>query len=112
MAYTGPVPATPTATSTDAQWASWWNYQTQLFRDADLVARAANTAAIGEGAAAQRAMVAAYLAPVPASAPPSDAALVSMWIGDALGGGMSGLAAVDAARKALAVYRLTYKATP
>lgn len=30
MAYSGPVPPTPTATSTDAQWASWWAYQTVL----------------------------------------------------------------------------------
>jgi hypothetical protein len=30
MAYTGPIPPTPTATSTDAQWNSWWNYQTVL----------------------------------------------------------------------------------
>jgi hypothetical protein len=30
MSYTGPVPPTPTANSTDAQWTSWWNYQTVL----------------------------------------------------------------------------------
>jgi hypothetical protein len=30
MAYTGPIPPTPTASSTDAQWASWWAYQTVL----------------------------------------------------------------------------------
>jgi len=30
MAYTGPIPPTPTAASTDAQWASWWAYQTVL----------------------------------------------------------------------------------
>lgn len=28
MAYTGPIPPTPTATSTDVQWQNWWAYQT------------------------------------------------------------------------------------
>jgi hypothetical protein len=111
MAYTGPVPPTPTATSTDAQWSNYWNYQTQLFRDADLEARAANTAALNESALAQRAVIAAMQAPMTAT-PPSDAQLVNGWVGSALCSGMSGFAAVDAARKALAVYRLTYKATP
>lgn len=110
MAYTGPVPATPTAQSTDAQWAAWWNYQTQLFRDADLVARAANTAAMEAAAAAQRAMVDALNSPPPPSAPPTDAQLVQSWVGSALSSGMTGFAAVDAAKKALALYRLTYKA--
>lgn len=32
MAYTGPVPPTPTATSTDAQWATWHAYQNLLFQ--------------------------------------------------------------------------------
>jgi hypothetical protein len=27
-AYTGPIPPTPTATSTDAAWHNWWTYQT------------------------------------------------------------------------------------
>jgi hypothetical protein len=111
VSYTGPIPPTPTATSTDAQWASWWNYQTQLFRDADLEARAANTAALNESAAAQRAMVTAASAPM-STTPPTDAQLVNGWVGSALCAGVSGFAAVDAARKALAVYRLTYKATP
>ena len=29
-AYTGPVPPTPTASSTDAAWHNWWAYQTAL----------------------------------------------------------------------------------
>lgn len=29
-AYTGPIPPTPTATSTDAAWLNWWHYQTVL----------------------------------------------------------------------------------
>ena len=110
MSYAGPIPPTPTPASTDAQWASWWNYQTQLFRDADLAARAANTAAMEAGAAAQRAMVNALNSPPPASPPPTDAQLMQSWIGSALCSGMSGFAAVDAAKRALAVYRLTYKA--
>lgn len=28
--YTGPIPPTPTATSTDAAWQGWWTYQTLL----------------------------------------------------------------------------------
>lgn len=28
--YTGPIPPAPTAESTDAQWSSWWAYQTVL----------------------------------------------------------------------------------
>lgn len=28
--YTGPVPPTPTGSSTDAAWQSWWTYQTIL----------------------------------------------------------------------------------
>ena len=31
-AYTAPVPPAPTATSTDAQWQSWWAYQ-NILRD-------------------------------------------------------------------------------
>lgn len=60
MAYTGPVPPTPTATSTQAQWDNWWAYQRQVTADADLDERklyrealVANTAAAQAGAAAQ-----------------------------------------------------------
>lgn len=30
MEYVGPVPPAPTGSSTDAQWQSWWAYQTVL----------------------------------------------------------------------------------
>lgn len=62
MPYTGPVPPTPTATSTQAQWDNWWAYQRQVTADADLDERklyrealAASTAAAQASAAASQA---------------------------------------------------------
>ena len=83
MSYTGPIPPVPTATSTDAQWATWHAYQTcvtngkwdderaarQTITDRQHAEKMASEAACREAqlelAAAQRAMVNAFQEPTP-----------------------------------------------
>ena len=59
VTYTGPVPPTPTATSTDAGWHNWWAYQTILqnirYENEREAARA--KALVDEAAAAARQVV-------------------------------------------------------
>jgi hypothetical protein len=72
MPYTGPVPPTPTATSTDAQWSNWWAYKRQEVAEQQVEASdrlaASNerlAAAMTGNLEAVRAMALALNAPVP-----------------------------------------------
>ena len=121
MAYTGPIPPTPTAASTDAQWASWWAYQTVLTNgryDDERAARAIVTdaqhaekmAAEAACAAAQQAVASAMresLLPIP---PWTDAELIRSWLTALAETGLTGVAALSKARTNLLAYRMLYPA--
>lgn len=69
MEYTGPVPATPTTSSSDAVWHQWWTYQTLLQniryeneRAADKVALVARQAVLDQQHAEKMAAEAACAA--------------------------------------------------
>jgi len=132
MAYTGPIPPTPTAASTDAQWASWWAYQTVLTNgryDDERAARAVITdkqhaekmlaedrcaASNSALAAAQQAQADSirYMVDHPESkkAPWTDEDLVRSFLIALSEGGVTGVAALSKARTNLLAYRMLYPA--
>ncbi len=133
--YTGPVPPTPNpATATDAQWQNWWAYQ-NLLRDlryederaaraviadkqhADKIAAEARCAeAHTKAAASQQAMADAmrYAVDTPQAAPLAypwtDEDLVRSWMAGLAEAGISGVAALSAAKASLRAFRLLYPA--
>lgn len=53
--YTGPVPPTPAPSlpASDPAWVNWWNYQTAVFRTADMAVREAANVIAKQSADAQ-----------------------------------------------------------
>jgi hypothetical protein len=127
MEYTGPVPPTPTASSTDAVWHQWWTYQTLLQNiryenervqsAADAVARqavldaqhtekmaaeAACAAAQRDVAKAQQAMATAWQAPHPG---PSDAQMLHQFMHSYVSAGAPDSQIAALAKARLAEYR-------
>lgn len=130
--YTGPVPPTPGTNATDAQWQSWWAYQ-NLLRDLryedwraaravitdkqhdEKMAAEAGCAAAGQATAkSQQAMADAmrYAIDTPQAAQieasPTDDQLVQMWMTGLAEAGISGVAALSAAKASLRAFRLLY----
>lgn len=136
MNYTGPVPPTPTASSTDAQWQNWWAFKacerdlryeeerlarvivTDRQHAEKMAAEAACARATAEAAAAQLAMAAAVRYAADRSREPdpvvpwSDEQLVRQFMFNMADTVPQGTAAMGRAQAYLLALRAVFKPTP
>lgn len=132
--YTGPIPPAPTATSSAAEWQNWWAFKnleaslryederaarsviTDKQHAEKMVAEAACAAATKLHADAIQAQAAAMRYaidnPLPATPDPAptDEQLTRYWMQGLAEAGISGVAALSAAKASLRAFRLLYPA--